>query len=160
MPTLSTKPYLLRAIYEWCADGSLTPYIMVKVDANCQVPLEFVRNGEIVLNISAIATNNLVIKNDLLTFSARFGGVSQHIFIPIHNVLAIYAKENGQGMFFDPPTEEELKAFNKVDEDDVDLGPTSFTLTGVKDNIPQSPLSENDKKDNKKGTTPTLTRIK
>lgn len=97
----STNPYLLRAIWEWCGDNGLTPYVAVKVDASTRVPLEFVRNGEIVLNISADATRNLKIGNDLIQFSARFGGVSREVSVPISAVAGIFAKENGQGMSFD-----------------------------------------------------------
>jgi stringent starvation protein B len=96
----STTPYLIRAICEWCEDNGLTPYVAVKVDANTRVPLEFVRNGEIVLNISADATRNLKIGNDLIQFSARFNGVSREVSVPISAVAGIFAKENGQGMAF------------------------------------------------------------
>ena len=99
---LLTTPYLIRAIWEWCGDGGLTPYVAVKVDANTKVPLEFVRNGEIVLNLSADATRNLKIGNDLIQFSARFNGVSREVSIPISAVVGIFAKETGQGMAFQP----------------------------------------------------------
>jgi len=99
----STTPYLIRAICEWCEDNGLTPYVAVKVDANTRVPLEFVRNGEIVLNISADATRNLKIGNDLIQFSARFNGVSREVSVPIIAVAGIFAKENGQGMAFHSP---------------------------------------------------------
>lgn len=98
-----TTPYLIRAICEWCEDNGLTPYVAVKVDANTRVPLEFVRNGEIVLNISADATRNLKIGNDLIQFSARFNGVSREVSVPISAVAGIFAKENGQGMAFHSP---------------------------------------------------------
>jgi len=98
---ISTKPYMLRAIHEWCVDSGFTPYIAVKVDAYTKVPMQFVSNGQIVLNISYDATGGLLIKNDAITFKARFGGVSRDIYIPVDNVIAIYASENGQGMAFD-----------------------------------------------------------
>jgi stringent starvation protein B len=101
MPEISTKPYLLRAIYEWCTDNGYTPYIASAVDARTQVPREFVKNGEIVLNISFAATSGLKMDNDMIHFHARFGGVSREIAIPVDNVLAIYARENGQGMAFE-----------------------------------------------------------
>lgn len=101
MSTTSTKPYLLRALHEWCADQGFTPYVAVRVDANTVVPRQFVRDGQIVLNIGAEAVHNLHMGNDLITFQARFGGVSQGISIPVENVTAIYARENGQGMAFD-----------------------------------------------------------
>jgi stringent starvation protein B len=101
MSEISTKPYLLRAIYEWCTDNGYTPYLAAMVDVHTRVPREFVKDGEIVLNISFSATSGLKMDNDLIYFSARFGGVSREIVIPVPNVVAIYAKENGQGMAFD-----------------------------------------------------------
>lgn len=103
---ISTKPYLIRAIYEWCSDSGLTPYLAVAVDKNCRVPMEFVKEGEIVLNIGANATPNLLIDNEWVGFSARFGGVAREISVPVSAVLGIYAKENGEGLFFG--REEEL----------------------------------------------------
>jgi stringent starvation protein B len=100
----STTPYLIRAIWEWCGDNGLTPYVAVRVDANTRVPLEFVRNGEIVLNISQDATRNLKIGNELIQFSARFNGVSREVSVPVGAVAGIFAKENGQGMAFHTPT--------------------------------------------------------
>lgn len=96
----STQPYLLRALHEWCTDNGFTPYLAVKVDGSVQVPPEFVRNGEIVLNISYGATSKLEIGNEYVEFQARFGGVPRQIVVPIHRVMAIYASENGQGMAF------------------------------------------------------------
>jgi stringent starvation protein B len=107
MPETSTKPYLLRALYEWCTDNGYTPYIVVVVDAGTRVPAEFVKNGEIVLNISFEATGNLKIDNDFIHFKARFGGVAREIEVPVSNVSAIYARENGQGMAFEVQREEE-----------------------------------------------------
>jgi stringent starvation protein B len=97
----STKPYLIRAIYEWCTDSGYTPFLAVHVDATTRVPQEFVKNNEIVLNISALATSKLSIGNDLVEFQARFGGKARTISVPIVNVSAIYARENGHGMAFD-----------------------------------------------------------
>ena len=97
----STKPYLIRAIYEWCTDSGYTPFLAVHVDATTRVPQEFVKNNEIVLNISALATSKLQIGNDLVEFQARFGGKARTISVPIANVSAIYARENGHGMAFD-----------------------------------------------------------
>ena len=101
MPEISTKPYMLRAIYEWCTDSGFTPYLAVKVDAATTVPMEYVKKGEIVLNISFGATSGLKMDNDAIHFRARFGGVSREIYVPVQNVLAIYANENGQGMAFE-----------------------------------------------------------
>lgn len=101
MSELSTKPYLLRAIHEWCTDSGYTPYIAVSVDERTLVPADFVRAGEIVLNISLSATNRLSIGNELIEFQARFGGTAQDLSIPVDNVSAIYARENGHGMAFE-----------------------------------------------------------
>jgi len=98
----STKPYLIRAIFEWCAESALTPYLSVKVDQNTRVPLEYVKNGEIVLNVSMSATRNLTISNDLVQFSARFNGVSREISVPVYAVSGIFSRENGQGLYFQP----------------------------------------------------------
>ena len=106
MKTASTTPYLIRAIYEWCVDSGFTPYLAVRASERTKVPLEFVRNGEIVLNVSADATRNLTIGNELIQFSARFNGVSQEITVPVDAVAGIFAKENGQGLAFpEPPAE-------------------------------------------------------
>ena len=99
----STRPYLLRALYEWCADNNLTPYVAAYVDDTVKVPREHVKNDEIVLNISMDATSNLQIGNDVLQFKARFGGVGREIVVPIDHIIAIYARENGQGMAFPVP---------------------------------------------------------
>ncbi|MET0218342.1 MAG: ClpXP protease specificity-enhancing factor [Burkholderiales bacterium] len=103
MKELSTKPYLIRAIYEWCSDSGLTPYVVVKVDAYTKVPMEYVKNGEIVLNLSPDATHKLTMGNDVIQFSARFSGASREVSIPIGAVGGIFAKENGQGLFFETP---------------------------------------------------------
>ncbi len=100
MKEASKTPYLIRAIFEWCCDSGLTPYIAVKVDETTKVPMEYVKNGEIVLNVSPDATRNLKIGNELLQFSARFAGVSREVSVPINTVSSIFAKENGQGMSF------------------------------------------------------------
>ena len=101
--TISTKPYLVRAIYEWCTDNGYTPYVAVSVSDQNRVPRAHVRNGEIVLNISALATHRLQITNQDLSFTARFSGVAEDIHVPIAQIAAIYAKETGHGMAFDVP---------------------------------------------------------
>lgn len=101
--TASTRPYLIRALHEWCSDNGFSPYIAVLVDASVQVPMEFVKNGEIVLNVSFDATSSLRLGNDFVEFKARFGGVPRDIVVPIDHVIAIYARENGQGMAFPAP---------------------------------------------------------
>lgn len=102
-PVSSTRPYLIRALHEWCADNGFSPYIAVQVDASVQVPMEFVKNGEIVLDVSMDATSGLRLGNDYIEFKARFGGVAREIIIPVTHVIAIYARENGQGMAFPAP---------------------------------------------------------
>jgi stringent starvation protein B len=103
MPDPSTKPYLIRAIHQWCTDSGYTPYIAVLVDEGVRVPHEFVKNGEIVLNISPLATSRLQLGNEAIEFRARFGGVAREVCVPIERVLAVYARENGQGMAFEVP---------------------------------------------------------
>lgn len=103
-PVPSTRPYLIRALYEWCSDNGFSPYIAVHVDASVQVPMEYVKNGEIVLNVSMDATNGLRLGNEFIEFKARFGGVAREIVVPVSHVIAIYARENGQGMAFPAPT--------------------------------------------------------
>ena len=101
MAETSTKPYLIRAIHEWCTDNGYTPYVAVHVDARTLVPREHVHNGEIVLNVSSMATSRLQLGNDLIVFQARFGGTPRELSIPVDNVSAIYARENGHGMAFE-----------------------------------------------------------
>jgi len=101
MSEIATKPYLLRALYEWCVDNGYTPHVAVKVDSKTQVPSEYVKNGEITLNVSPSAVHKLQMGNELIEFSARFAGVARQIAVPIANVYAIYARETGHGMTFD-----------------------------------------------------------
>lgn len=97
----TTKPYLIRAIHEWCSDQGFTPYLAVSVDASTRVPREFVKDGEIVLNIGLEATQKLMLGNEDVTFQARFGGRSFPVVVPIERVAAVYASENGEGMAFE-----------------------------------------------------------
>jgi stringent starvation protein B len=101
----STRPYLLRALHDWCTDNGFTPYIAVFVGAGVQVPMEYVKNNEIVLNIGFEATSGLQLGNEFVEFKARFGGVGREIKVPVDHVVAIYARENGQGMAFPVPAE-------------------------------------------------------
>jgi len=101
----STRPYLIRALYEWCTDNGFTPYLVVRVNDSVRVPREYVNNGEIVLNVSYDATSSLQLGNDFIEFKARFGGRPHDIIVPVRRVAAIYARENGQGMAF--PLEDE-----------------------------------------------------
>lgn len=171
MSETSTKPYLLRAIYEWCTDNGYTPYLAAMVDGQTRVPREFVKNGEIVLNISFSATSGLKMENDFIHFNARFGGVSREISVPVQNVVAIYARENGQGMAFEatkPSTE-------NGDVVPGSEGGTTTATTGTPSSPPMlsavpaqadtsDSTSENGFDDDpnppKKSGRPTLTRIK
>jgi stringent starvation protein B len=99
----STRPYLIRALHEWCTDNGFTPYVAVHVDSTVQVPTEYVKNNEIVLNVGFEATSGLKLGNEFIEFKARFGGVAREIVVPIDHVVAIYARENGQGMAFPIP---------------------------------------------------------
>lgn len=101
MSTTTTKPYFIRALHEWCTDSGYTPYLAVWVDERVSVPMEFVKNNEIVLNIDFSATHNLHLGNEAISFSARFGGVSRDLFVPISNVISLFAKETGEGMGFE-----------------------------------------------------------
>jgi stringent starvation protein B len=100
----STRPYLIRALHDWCTDNGFTPYVAVYVDASVQVPMEYVKNHEIVLNVGFEATTALKLGNEFIEFKARFGGVAREIVVPVDHVVAIYARENGQGMAFPVPT--------------------------------------------------------
>ncbi|MCU4578268.1 ClpXP protease specificity-enhancing factor [Acinetobacter courvalinii] len=105
-----TRPYLARAIYEWICDNQLTPYLLVDAtQPHTDVPLQFVKDGQIVLNLAPHAVHQLHMSNDAITFSARFGGVAKEIYVPIRAVLGIYARENGQGLFFDPSEYEDME---------------------------------------------------
>ena len=105
MSTVSTKPYLLRAIWEWCVDQGFTPYLAAVVDEHMRLPPGYARDGQIVLNLSPDATGQMQMANDFITFQARFGGVAHSLVIPVANVVALYASENGQGMAFEPELE-------------------------------------------------------
>jgi stringent starvation protein B len=169
MPDISTKPYLLRAIYEWCTDSGYTPYLAVKVDAATTVPMEYVKKGEIILNISYGATSGLKMDNDAITFRARFNGVSRELYIPVQNVLAIYANENGQGMAFDVSTTAAELAPAPAPVPAPSAEPASVpapSLSAVPGKTSSAPASEvshlpdGDNEPPKKGGRPTLTRIK
>jgi stringent starvation protein B len=121
LDSTSTRPYLIRALYEWCTDNGFTPYVAVLVDETVQVPREYVKNGEIVLNISFDATSGLRLGNDFIEFKARFAGTAREIMVPVGRVIAIYARENGQGMAFPvavPVTEAGVDATSPTPRDD------------------------------------------
>ncbi len=161
MPETSTKPYLLRAIYEWCTDNGYTPYLAVAVDARTRVPREFVKNGEIVLNISFTATSNLKMENDFVFFSARFGGRSQEIVVPVSNVLALYARENGQGMAFElEPISEDAAHEKGVESEERPDRPTAPVLSAVPTVEESDQVPPEEPPPPTAGKRPTLTRIK
>lgn len=145
MTTLtSTKPYLVRAIHEWCMDNNLTPHILVAVDAKTRVPMGYVKDGEIVLNLSYSATKELHLDNEAVVFSARFGGISQNLYIPMQAVRGIFARENSQGMFFE------------IDADFADFE-LNFSDENTTKPRPDKHLEATDKVKSKK---PTLTIVK
>ncbi|MBL8443739.1 MAG: ClpXP protease specificity-enhancing factor [Zoogloeaceae bacterium] len=118
MTTVSTKPYLIRAIHEWCVDQGLTPHIAVVIDRHVIVPNGYARDGQIILNLSPDATSQLVIGNETITFQARFGGKAHALLVPIANVIAVYAAQNGQGMAFEPESiDEQLEAAEQLPDD-------------------------------------------
>jgi stringent starvation protein B len=169
MSETSTKPYMLRAIYEWCTDNGYTPYLAAKVDAQTRVPREFVENGEIVLNISFTATSGLKMDNDLIHFNARFGGVSREISVPVANVVAIYARENGQGMAFEVSTASlQETAADKPATETSKPGLAALASSPTLTAVPSASEAESaasakpgdDPEPPKKGGKPTLTRIK
>jgi stringent starvation protein B len=158
--TTSTRPYLIRALHEWCGDNGLTPFVTVLVDNTVQVPREFVKDGEIVLNIGFDATTGLQLGNDFLEFKARFGGVVRDIFVPVDQVVAIFAKENGQGMAF--PRGEGSDAKVDVAREEKTVKPAPTRLAPVqsdagKDHV-ATPVEPSGSV--KPGGRPSLTRIK
>jgi stringent starvation protein B len=137
---IPTKPYMVRAIHEWCVDNGLTPHLLVAVNAQCRVPMVYVKGGEIVLNLNYSATKDLHMDNEAIVFSARFGGVSQNLYVPIDTVKGIFARENGQGMFFEPALQ-------------------ANTSAALRASLSEANLPENDIKTPKK-KKPTLTIVK
>ena len=143
----STRPYLIRALYEWCTDNGFTPYLVVSVNESVQVPLESVQNGEIVLNIGLDATSSLKLGNEFIEFKARFSGRAREIMVPVAQVMAIYARENGQGMSFPMLHSQALLAESPLASDPVvdagDAQPNTFSsrplqLARVEKNIQQT----------------------
>ena len=131
----STRPYLIRALHDWCTDNGFTPYVAVFVDASVQVPTEYVKNNEIVLNVGFEATSSLKLGNETIEFKARFGGSSREIVVPIDHVIAIYARENGQGMAFPMPADGRKPASGDADPAAIASGVSAMrgprlTLTG------------------------------
>ena len=150
----STRPYLIRAMYEWCTDHSFTPYVAVKVDGSVQVPREFVQGGEIVLNISFDATSALQLGNEFIEFKARGGGKPRDIMVPINRVMAIYARENGQGMSFpvsDSPLGQTVVGMDKLASVPASTSSAASSVSISEDDTQPVPPTP---------TRPTLTRIK
>lgn len=116
MSDLSTRPYLIRAIYEWCVDGGLTPYLAVRVNEQTEVPPAYVKDGEIVLNLSAGAVRNLEMGNEFVTCNGRFGGASFDLMVPVEAVIGIFAKETGQGLVFQGGDSQPPPSSTQVDE--------------------------------------------
>jgi stringent starvation protein B len=115
MNIVSTKPYLIRAIYEWCIDQGYTPHIAVVIDTEVKVPPGYAQNGQIVLNLGPDATSDLLMGNEFITFQARFGGAAHALRIPVSHVLAVYARENGHGMAFEPEGPQDVSADDEAE---------------------------------------------
>lgn len=155
----ATKPYFLRAIFEWCTDNGFTPYIAVMVDGNADVPVQYVHNAQIILNISTASTSSLKMDNDAISFKARFNGVPRDIYVPIENVTAIYARENGEGMAFETPKSGEHKLAPQPENKSPDLRsvPTPQPKLEV---VSKSDPPPDDTPTPPKGGRPILTSVK
>ncbi len=161
MPDVSAKPYLVRALFDWCNDCGYTPYVTVAVGEQVIVPAEYVKDGEIVLNISPLATNRLTISNELLEFQARFGGVARDVRVPVEFIRAIYARETGQGMAFEGPVQMPSNAPQSPDTSLPATPAASATVTPLR----ALPTRETDEQPpeptpSPSGDRPRLTRIK
>jgi stringent starvation protein B len=158
----STRPYLIRALHEWCTDNGFTPYVAVHVDATVQVPTEYVKNHEIVLNVGFEATSSLKLGNDAIEFKARFGGVAREIVVPIDHVVAIYARENGQGMAFPLPQAQGVGSV--IGEARSPSASATIPHLAVVDQTPeqdvQTPPEDGDQPPPTPGPRPTLKRVK
>jgi len=136
---IPTKPYLLRALYEWCVDNGYTPHLAVKVDAQAQVPVEYVKDGKITLNIAPSAVHKLQMGNELIEFSARFGGVARQIVAPVASVYALYARETEQGMTFELEAAKPAVQADAGDEPAVPVLTSPAVLVPSKDASPSLP---------------------
>jgi stringent starvation protein B len=157
----STRPYLIRALHEWCTDNGFTPYLAVFVDASVQVPAEYVKNNEIVLNVGFEATSGLKIGNDCIEFKARFGGVAREIMVPVDHVVAIYARENGQGMAFPAPAAEAVGPGDNPRQSAVPSGVPHLAVVddGGMDGA-MRPTDDDDEPPPSGGSRPMLKRVK
>jgi stringent starvation protein B len=152
---VSTRPYLIRALHDWCSDHGFTPYLAVFVDASVQVPMEYVKNQEIVLNVGHDATSGLKLGNEYVEFKARFGGVPRDIVVPVDHVIAIYARENGQGMAFPVPQAGQKGATSGAasgDTGEQDMEP----VRGAPSLVPVSSSSSSEGSDSEPPTPPTV----
>jgi len=162
----SSQPYLIRAWHEWCTDNGLTPYVTVAVDASVQVPREFVKDGEIVLNISYDSTMGLQIGNDYLAFKARFGGVARDVMVPVDHVMAIFARENGQGMAFPKASQAAAGDASQTSEAQSKGSASAEPASSHLASVPAAAVADTQKPakepaaTSKAGNRPTLTRIK
>jgi stringent starvation protein B len=165
----SSQPYLIRAWHEWCTDNGLTPYVTVWADASVQVPREYVKDNEIVLNISYDSTTSLQLGNDYLAFKARFAGVVRDVMVPVDRVLAIFARENGQGMAFPKASPQAQDVDQAALSEDADLpdqdGTSAEPLSSHLASVPATALEPESFEKSaamkpKTGGRPTLTRIK
>jgi len=139
------RPYLLRAFYEWLLDNDLTPHVVVDISLpDVQVPLEYARDGQIVLNIAPRAVGNLQLTNDSVSFSARFGGVPRQVYVPMAAVLAIYARENGAGTMFEPEAGYEESAESHNDDDQSVSEPLMQVIDGARDDHDDSDNNPDD----------------
>ena len=116
---IPTKPYMVRAIHEWCVDNGFTPHLLVVVNAQCRVPAAHVKDGEIVLNLNHTATKDLHMDNEAVVFSARFGGVSQNLYVPMDAIKGIFARENSQGMFFESALQANIHEVDRAPNSEV-----------------------------------------
>jgi stringent starvation protein B len=158
----STRPYLIRALHEWCSDNGYTPYLAVHVDASVRVPLEYVKNHEIVLNVGFEATSGLTLGNEHIEFKARFGGVSREIIVPVTHVVAIYARENGQGMAFPAPGEATVPVPSDPAEEAAKPAPSTaphLTLADSAAKVPEASSSPEPPEPTPPGR-PSLKRVK
>ena len=169
IPGSSTRPYLIRALHDWCTDNGFTPYVAVFVDSHVQVPVEYVKNNEIVLNVGFEATSALKLGNETIEFKARFGGSSREIIVPIDHVIAIYARENGQGMAFPMPSEAQGGASNSASAAEAPAvitpprGGPRLTLTdstAAKPEVPGDTADEPPTPEPPAGGRPSLKRVK
>ncbi|MFN9451694.1 MAG: ClpXP protease specificity-enhancing factor [Rubrivivax sp.] len=156
----STRPYLIRALHEWCTDNGFTPYLAVHVDADVQVPAEYVKNNEIVLNVGFEATSALKLGNEFIEFKARFGGVAREIVVPVNHVVAIYARENGQGMAFPAPVSDAVASTTQPKAGAAPSSTPHLAVVDDRGSAGASSVSDDDEPPPTPGSRPVLKRIK